>query len=125
MELHPDIVAGLNWATMRKLIFSLFLLTLSTPSVPAQQYDLVLEGGRVMDPETGTDAVSNVGIRDGKIVRISSEALSGRRVVHARVLDSLTCISTARTSQASASRRSMVSPRHWSWKSARPTSLSF
>jgi hypothetical protein len=32
-----------------------------------------------MDPETGVDAVSNVGIRDGKIVRISSEALRGRR----------------------------------------------
>jgi N-acyl-D-aspartate/D-glutamate deacylase len=68
---------------MRKLIVSLFLLALSTTIVSAQQYDLVLEGGRVMDPETGVDAVRNVGIRDGKIVRISSEALSGRRVVHA------------------------------------------
>ena len=29
------------------------------------------------------DAVCDVGIRDGKVVRISSEALSGRRVVHA------------------------------------------
>jgi N-acyl-D-aspartate/D-glutamate deacylase len=56
---------------------------LATPIVSAQQYDLVLEGGRVMDPETGLDAVRNVGIRDGKIVRISSEALSGRRVIHA------------------------------------------
>jgi len=36
-----------------------------------------------MDPETGVDAVRNVGIRDGKIVRISSEALSGKRVIHA------------------------------------------
>src|SRR5580693_6844864 len=36
-----------------------------------------------MDPETGLDAVRDVGIRDGKIVRISSEALSGRRVIHA------------------------------------------
>jgi N-acyl-D-aspartate/D-glutamate deacylase len=68
---------------MRKLIFFLFFLVLSTPIVSAQQYDLVLEGGRVMDPETGLDAVRNVGIRDGKIVRISSEALSGRRVIHA------------------------------------------
>jgi N-acyl-D-aspartate/D-glutamate deacylase len=49
----------------------------------AQQYDLVLEGGRVMDPETGLDAVRNVGIRDGKIASISANALSGRRVVHA------------------------------------------
>jgi N-acyl-D-aspartate/D-glutamate deacylase len=68
---------------MRELIFFLFFLVLSTPIVSAQQYDLVLEGGRVMDPETGLDAVRNVGIRDGKIVRISSEALSGRRVIHA------------------------------------------
>ncbi|MGA6983747.1 MAG: amidohydrolase family protein [Candidatus Sulfotelmatobacter sp.] len=68
---------------MRKLIFFLFFLALSTTIMSAQQYDLVLEGGRVMDPETGLDAVRNVGIRDGKIARISSDALSGRRVVHA------------------------------------------
>ena len=68
---------------MRNLIFSLFFLGLSTATVSAQQYDLVLEGGRVMDPETGMDAIRNVGIRDGKIVRISSGALSGRHVVHA------------------------------------------
>jgi N-acyl-D-aspartate/D-glutamate deacylase len=78
---------------MRKPILSLLLLAFSTASVPAQpsaaqqpiaqQYDLVLEGGRVMDPETGLDAIRNVGIRDGKIVRVSSEILSGRRVLHA------------------------------------------
>jgi len=68
---------------MRKLIFFLFFLALSTTIVCAQQYDLVLEGGRIMDPETGLDAVRNVGIRDGKIVCVSSEALSGRRVIHA------------------------------------------
>ena len=68
---------------MRKAIFSLFLLALSTSIVSGQQFDLVLEGGCVMDPETGVNAVRNVGIRDGKIVRISSEALNGRRLVHA------------------------------------------
>ena len=66
---------------MRKLI--LCFLLLSTTAVAAQQYDLVLEGGRVMDPETGLDAVRNVGIRDGKIARIAADPLSGRRVVHA------------------------------------------
>ena len=68
---------------MGKLLFSLLLLGLSTTAVAAQQYDLVLEGGRVMDPETGLDAVRNIGIRDGKIARISSEGLSARRVVRA------------------------------------------
>jgi N-acyl-D-aspartate/D-glutamate deacylase len=48
-----------------------------------QQYDLVIEGGRVIDPETGLDGVRSVGIRDGKISRVSKEALSGKRVVHA------------------------------------------
>ncbi len=68
---------------MRKVFFYFFLLVFLTTVTMAQQYDLVLEGGRVMGPETGLDAVRNVGIRDGKIVRISSEALTGRRVVHA------------------------------------------
>jgi N-acyl-D-aspartate/D-glutamate deacylase len=71
---------------MRKLIFSLYLLAIATAFGSAQQYDLVLAGGRVMDPETGMDAVQNVGIRDGKIVRISSEALDGHRVIHANGL---------------------------------------
>jgi N-acyl-D-aspartate/D-glutamate deacylase len=68
---------------MYKMMFSLIVLALSTTILSAQQYDLVLEGGRVMDPETGLDAVRNVGIRDGKIVRITPEALSGRRIIHA------------------------------------------
>ena len=66
---------------MRKLIFCLLLL--SSTIVAAQQYDLVLEGGRVMDPETNLDAARNVGVRDGKIARISSDRLTGKRVVNA------------------------------------------
>ncbi len=68
---------------MRRLIFSLCILAPLAIVAAGQQYDLVIEGGRVIDPETGLDAVRNVGIRDGKIVRVSPEALSGRRVVHA------------------------------------------
>ncbi|MGD0891858.1 MAG: amidohydrolase family protein [Terracidiphilus sp.] len=68
---------------MHKLICTLSLLVLSATLVSAQQYDLVFQGGRVMDPETGLDAVRNLGIRDGKIVRISADPLTGRRVVNA------------------------------------------
>jgi N-acyl-D-aspartate/D-glutamate deacylase len=68
---------------MRKLILFFCLLVFSANVLTAQQFDLVIEGGRVIDPETGLDGVRNVGIRDGKIVRVSAEALSGRRVVHA------------------------------------------
>jgi N-acyl-D-aspartate/D-glutamate deacylase len=68
---------------MRRLILLLCLLGILTTIAAGQQYDLVIEGGRVLDPETGLDAVRNIGIREGKIVRVSAEALSGRRVVHA------------------------------------------
>jgi N-acyl-D-aspartate/D-glutamate deacylase len=43
--------------------------------------DLVLAGGRVMDPESGLDAVRNLGIRDGQIAALSVEPLQGREVV--------------------------------------------
>ncbi|MYL06000.1 MAG: amidohydrolase family protein [Gemmatimonadales bacterium] len=47
----------------------------------AQSYDLVLSGGRVMDPESGLDAVRHVGIRDGKIAAISESPLDGEAMV--------------------------------------------
>ena len=68
---------------MRKLILSLLFLGFTNGVLGAQQFDLVIEGGRVMDPETGMDAVRNVGIQDGKIARIAEAPLTGRRVVHA------------------------------------------
>lgn len=52
----------------------------------AQEYDVVIEGGRVMDPETGFDEVANVGIADGQVQRITAQPLSGRRVIGARGL---------------------------------------
>jgi N-acyl-D-aspartate/D-glutamate deacylase len=69
---------------MRKLIlfFLLSLATAAAQEAKAPSYDLVLEGGRVMDPRTGLDAVRNVGIRDGKIARITTEPLHGKRVIH-------------------------------------------
>jgi N-acyl-D-glutamate deacylase len=51
---------------MRKLIVFFGLLLFST-FLSAQQYDLVLEGGRVIDPESGLDAIRNVGITNGKV----------------------------------------------------------
>ncbi|HTS37777.1 MAG TPA: amidohydrolase family protein [Candidatus Solibacter sp.] len=68
---------------MHRLIsFLLFVVCSATFSI-AQQYDLVLEGGRVIDPETALDAVRNVGIRDGKIVRVTTKQLTGRRTIDA------------------------------------------
>ncbi|GMV07737.1 MAG: D-glutamate deacylase [Gemmatimonadota bacterium] len=49
----------------------------------AAPYDLVIAGGRVMDPESGLDGIRNVGIRSGRIEAISSEPLDGGRVIDA------------------------------------------
>ena len=45
--------------------------------------DIVLANGRVIDPETKLDAVRSVGIKDGKIVAVSSETLRGQTVLDA------------------------------------------
>jgi hypothetical protein len=41
-------------------------------------YDVVLSGGRVIDPETKLDAIKNVGILNNRIAQISSETLQGK-----------------------------------------------
>lgn len=45
-------------------------------------FDIVLQGGRVMDPETGLDAIRNIGINGDRIVEISSKALEGEEVIN-------------------------------------------
>src|SRR5258708_7396611 len=67
--------------------FVLFLVVILSPVLAwSQSYDLVIQGGRVLDPETGLDAVRNVGITQGKIARISAETLAGKQVISARGL---------------------------------------
>lgn len=52
----------------------------------AERFDLVIAGGRVMDPETGTDRVLNVGVNDGQIAALSTAPLDGVRVIDAHGL---------------------------------------
>jgi len=52
----------------------------------AAVYDLVIRNGRVIDPESGLDAVRSLGIRNGRIAAVSRAPLSGRRVIEARGL---------------------------------------
>lgn len=46
-------------------------------------YDLVVAGGRVIDPETGFDSVANVGIEGDTVTAVSESSLSGRRTLNA------------------------------------------
>ena len=90
---------------MKRLVLC-FVLVLSPLLALSQSYDLVIQGGRVIDPETGLDAVRNVGISQGKVRRISAEVLAGKRVISAQGLvvrrGSSICINTIRTSKVSA-----------------------
>jgi N-acyl-D-aspartate/D-glutamate deacylase len=60
-----------------------FLLWLLPPLLAAQTYDVVLQRGRVMDPESNLDAVRSVGINGKKIVAISTRPLRGKVEVDA------------------------------------------
>ena len=46
-------------------------------------FDLVIRGGRVIDPETNLDAVRDVGITAGRIAAVSAAPLSGRETLEA------------------------------------------
>ena len=63
-----------------RVFFSLLALSLMLvmPAMAAD-YDLVINNGRVMDPETKYDAVANVGIKDGKIAVITKRRLVVKR----------------------------------------------
>jgi len=56
--------------------------SVSTPNEPGP-YDLIITGGRVMDPETNYDAVANVGIRGGRIAVITKKKITGKETIDA------------------------------------------
>lgn len=61
-------------------------LLLIVVAAHAQQYDMVIANGRVMDPASGLDGVRHVGIRAGKIAAVSTRPLQGRETVEAKGL---------------------------------------
>jgi dihydroorotase len=76
-----------NWAAAAALLAATMALTPgSSASNGAEAYDLVIANGRVMDPESGLDAIRNIGIRGGKIAAISSSALEGNQSIDAKGL---------------------------------------
>ena len=62
---------------------ALFLTPVSSSSAP---FDLVILNGRVIDPESRTDAIRNLGISNGTIKAITTDKLDGRTVIDARGL---------------------------------------
>ena len=58
-------------------------LLIWAPALVAQPFDVVVADGRVMDPESGLDAVRHVGITNGKIEAVSETPLAGRTMIDA------------------------------------------
>jgi N-acyl-D-aspartate/D-glutamate deacylase len=78
---------------MRRIGFAIVLVAIAlSNSVGAgraaddERYDVVIANGRVMDPESGLDAVRNVGISGGKIRAVSSNPLQGKTTMDANGL---------------------------------------
>jgi N-acyl-D-aspartate/D-glutamate deacylase len=68
------------------LVLSFAAVLVSALHVPAsadETYDTVLINGRVMDPESGLDALRTIGIRVGKIAAISQTPLQGKATIDA------------------------------------------
>ena len=48
-----------------------------------QVYDLVVAGGRLVDPGNHVDAIRHLGVTDGVVAAVSDRPLSGREVIDA------------------------------------------
>src|SRR5262245_53079957 len=55
----------------------------ATP-VAVEDFDLVILNGRVIDPESKLDSARNVGVNAGKIITVTSKALTGRTTIDAK-----------------------------------------
>src|SRR5712671_5295231 len=76
-----------TWAAALVFLAATVMTTAgSGASNGTESYDVVIANGRVMDPESGLDAVRNVGIAGGKIRAISAEALQGKKTIDAKGL---------------------------------------
>jgi len=64
--------------------FSLLLVSLFLSlGANAQSYSLVINNGRVIDPESGLDAIRHIGIANDKIVALSQQPLTGGQTIDA------------------------------------------
>ena len=68
-----------------RLLFASALLCAAFGAA-AQPFDLVIANGRVMDPESGLDAVRHVGIRGGRVEALSERTLEAIETIDARGL---------------------------------------
>jgi N-acyl-D-aspartate/D-glutamate deacylase len=76
---------GNSLAALAILLAAIAIITVPAGRGAGQDapLDVVILNGRLMDPESGLDAVRNVGIRAGKIVHITEKPLQAKEVIDA------------------------------------------
>ena len=70
---------GVTWAILSLLAVALQLLgPCAAPAADSSaQFDLLVQGGRVIDPESGLDGVRDIGLRDGPTHRTAPFSMHG------------------------------------------------
>jgi N-acyl-D-aspartate/D-glutamate deacylase len=63
--------------------FLVGITSIAVAPLAAQTFDLAIVNGRVIDPESGLDAVRNIGIRNGRLARITTDPLTGGATINA------------------------------------------
>ena len=71
---------------MKRLIAAALLASAIAMPAVAQDYDLVILNGRVIDPETMLDARLNVGVKGGRIAAITQADIKGAETIDANGL---------------------------------------
>ena len=70
-----------NANKVKVILVALGFLSIVASAQSNDGFDIVLTGGRVIDPETKLDAVKNIGITKNHIAAISSQSLKGKEII--------------------------------------------
>ena len=71
----------LNRLVLGTTLVMLSLAGCDSDEIGRDELDLVISGSRIMDPESGLDAVMNLGIKEGRIEVITDQDLSGKNFI--------------------------------------------
>ena len=71
---------------MKKILIAMIAMLGISGHSAAIDYDLVIKNGRVIDPESGLDAIRHVGVMAGRITAITDKTIEGKETIDAEGL---------------------------------------
>lgn len=84
--MRKEVAAKITAAFLFLSAVAIYGFQLRAHAAADETYEIALLNGRVMDPESGLDAIRNIGVRAGKIVAISTATVSAASTVDAKGL---------------------------------------